>query len=162
MIFMKFLPSFPISFFKKSTIISSLFIIYLLTACGKSSSGNGTESGTNPSGNVNYSGTFMKTDSATTSAYGTVTGVFNPATLKYSYTITWHALSSKPIAMHFHDNGPVIISITGFPVATDQSLTGTATFSTTQASDLALGYIFVMIHTINFPGGEIMAPLVKQ
>jgi hypothetical protein len=79
-----------------------------------------------------------------------------------TYSFTWHSLTSQPIAMHFHDNGPVIITITGFPAATDQTMSGTAAFSTTQTDDLEGGRIFVMIHTTNYPGGEIMAPIVKQ
>jgi hypothetical protein len=141
-------------------IIVSLCIIHtLIISCGKKST---SDNGNNPSNNVTYVGTFMKTDSTTTSATGTFTGSFNKSTLQMTYSFTWHALSSQPIAMHFHDNGPVIIAISGFPAATDQTMTGTATFSTIQAQDLASGFIFVMIHTANYPGGEIMAPLVKQ
>ncbi|HEY4874796.1 MAG TPA: CHRD domain-containing protein [Puia sp.] len=134
-------------------------ILALFVSCGKK---NSSDNGNNPSDNITYIGTFMKTDSTTTTATGTFTGVFNKSTLQMTYSFTWHALSSQPIAMHFHDNGPVIIAITGFPVATDQTMTGTATFSTIQAEDLASGFIFVMIHTTDYPGGEIMAPIVKQ
>jgi hypothetical protein len=137
-----------------------LFIVLILfISCGKKSSGDGAN---DPSNNVNYAGTFMRSDSTTTSAGGTFTGVFNKTTLQMTYSFTWHSLTSQPIAMHFHDNGPVIITITGFPVATGQTMSGTATFSTTQSDDLEGGRIFVMIHTTNYPGGEIMAPIVKQ
>ncbi|HLY68932.1 MAG TPA: CHRD domain-containing protein [Puia sp.] len=141
-------------------IALSIFIILpFMVSCGK---GSANTSGNNPSNNVTYVGTFMKMDSTTTSATGTYTGVFDKTTLQMTYSFSWHSLSSTPIAMHFHDNGPVIISITGFPAATTQTMAGTATFTSVQAQDLASGYVFVMIHTANYPGGEIMAPLVKQ
>jgi hypothetical protein len=146
-----------------SNIMASCFCILLamVGSCGKKSSG-GAINGNDPSNFVNYAGMFMKTDSTTTAANGTVTGSFNKVTSVLTYTITWHALTSTPIAMHFHDNGPVIITITGYPVATDQSMSATATFDETQATDLAGGRVFVMIHTVNYPGGEIMAPLVRK
>jgi CHRD domain len=141
-----------------------LFAFAGAVACGKSSSSARAGGSISGSGsNINYTGTFMKSDLVdSTMGNGSVMGVFNPATLTFNYTITWHSLSSEPIAMHFHDNGPVIITITGFPVSTDQTFSGTANFSTQQASDLALGYIFVMIHTQTYVGGEIMAPLKKE
>ena len=141
-----------------SIIFSLCVIFFAFTSCGKKSS----SSDNNPNNTVNYVGTFMKTDSTTTLANGSVTGTFNTVTSQLSYTIIWHSLTSQPIAMHFHDNGPVIITIMGYPVATDQTMTSTATFTNTQAEDLASGLVFVMIHTTNYPGGEIMAPLVKQ
>ncbi len=135
-------------------------IFFVFSSCGKSSSGS--TSVNNPNATVNYAGTFMKTDSTTTSANGSVKATFNTVTNQITYTITWHSLTTNPIAMHFHDNGPVIVTLTGYPVATDQTSSGTVTFSNTQAEDLASGLIFVMIHTSKYPGGEIMAPLVKQ
>ncbi|SRR5579871_93286 len=143
----------------KFAAFSGCIILVSLISCGKT---NSNASSNIPSTTVNYAGNFMKTDSSTTSANGKVSVVFNPSTLTLSYTITWHSLSSEPIAMHFHDNGPVIVSITGYPVATDQTFSGTAKFTSTQASDLASGYIYVMIHTTKYSGGEIMAPLSKQ
>ena len=141
-----------------------LFAFAVALACGKSSSSaQATGNVSDPAGNINYSGTFMKSDLIdSTMGNGSVNGVFNPSTLTLKYTITWHSLSSEPIAMHFHDNGPVIITITGFPVSTDQTFSGTATFTSQQANDLASGYIFVMIHTQTYVSGEIMAPLKKE
>jgi hypothetical protein len=138
---------------------SLVAFVVLLGSCGKTNTDNTANI---PENTINYVGTFRKTDSTITAANGSVMAVFNKTTSQLSYTITWHSLSSNPIAMHFHDNGPVIVSITGYPVSTDQSFSGIANFSTTQANDLALGYIFVMIHTANFPSGEIIAPLVVK
>jgi hypothetical protein len=155
---MKKLLSEPVSRYIPTTLL--FIILASFISCGKSSS-NGS-SANSPHNIVTYSGTFMKTDSTNTVANGTVTGTFDQTNSQLTYTITWHSLSSTPIAMHFHDNGPVIITITGYAAVTDQALTGKASFSTTQSADLEAGRIFVMIHTTNYPGGEIMAPLVKQ
>ena len=141
------------------TALFSWIAFSSVISCGKKTAGNQTPI---PSQTINYTGTFKKMDSATSSASGTVSVAFNPSTLAVAYSITWHSLSSLPIAMHFHDNGPVIITITGYPISLDQTFSGTTSFDNTQATDLASGYIFIMIHTTNYPGGEIMAPLVKQ
>jgi hypothetical protein len=154
---------------KSSLVITFLFIVSItFFSCGKKSSSVGGNNANNNNSdptyyNVNYSGTFMKSNVAdSTSGNGTVAVVFNTSTLQLSYTITWHGLSSMPVAMHFHDNGPVIITITGYPVATDQSMSGMAKLTPSQVSDLTTGLLYVMIHTKNYPDGEIMAPIVKQ
>jgi CHRD domain len=145
-------------------LLQTIFCLTLLTfvSCNKKSASNSTVS--NPLGNmVNYTGVFVKSGNQdSTMATGNVMATFNASTLKLQYTITWHNLTSLPVAMHFHDDGPIIVYITGFPVATDQSVSGEATLSSTQATDLANGRIYAMIHTQNYGAGEIMAPLQKQ
>lgn len=112
---------------------------------------------------VNYTGTFIPFGSTDTSkATGAVTASFNQTTLVLTYYISWNSLSSLPIAMHFHDNGPVIVMITGFPVALSGSVSGTCTLTSEQATDLANGGIYAMIHTINYNSGEIYATLVRH
>ncbi|HEY3371153.1 MAG TPA: CHRD domain-containing protein [Prolixibacteraceae bacterium] len=113
-------------------------------------------------GLVNYSGSFVKSgDAVVTSATGTTTGSFNPTTYVLTYTVTWNGLTSNAAAMHFHDAGPVIIPITGFSQTTSGSYSGTATFTADQAADLAAGKIYVQIHSVNIPAGEIKATLSK-
>jgi len=113
-------------------------------------------------GTVSYNGSFVKSgDAVVTSATGTVTGSFNPTTLVLTYTLTWSGLTSNAAAMHFHDAGPVIIPITGFAQATSGTFSGTATLTAAQATDLAAGKIYIQIHTVNIPGGEIIATLLK-
>src|ERR1700759_2753229 len=115
---------------KKALVYCSILFV-TFSSCGKKGSGSMNQN--DPTNFVNYTGSFMKTDSTTTSANGTVTGTFNKATSVFSYNITWHSLTSVPIAMHFHDNGPVIITITGYTAAVDQTTSGTVTFSSTQS-----------------------------
>lgn len=113
--------------------------------------------------NVSYSGSFVKsTSTVVTSATGSVTATFDPTTLVLSYTVTWTGLGSNAAAMHFHDAGPVIYPITGFPTATSGTVSGTVTFTAAQATDLAAGKIYVQIHSVNIPSGEILATLSKS
>jgi hypothetical protein len=131
-------------------------------SCSKKSNSNSATS--NPMANmVSYTGVFVKSGTQDSSmATGNVVATFNTMTLELQYTITWHNLTSLPVAMHFHDAGPIIVYITGFPVATDQSVSGVATLTSEQATDLANGLIYAMIHTQNYGAGEIMAPMKKQ
>ena len=111
---------------------------------------------------VNYAGTFVKSsDAVVTSATGTVTATFNPTTMVLSYTVAWSGLTSNAANMHFHDAGPVIYPIAGFATATSGTLTGIVTLTASQATDLAAGNIYVQIHTVTIPAGEIKAFLLK-
>ncbi|HTR28732.1 MAG TPA: CHRD domain-containing protein [Puia sp.] len=114
-------------------------------------------------GMVSYTGTFINHGSPDTStATGLVTATFDPTTLTLTYSISWSSLTSLPIMMHFHDNGPVIVTITGWPVAQTGTVSGTCKFTSAQATDLVNGGIYAMIHTVNYSAGEIYAPLVKN
>jgi hypothetical protein len=64
--------------------------------------------------------------------------------------------------MHFHDDGPVIVQLSGFPVSETGSLQGKATFTVSQGLDLAAGRIYAMIHTEKYPAGEIRATMIRQ
>ncbi|WP_159519471.1 CHRD domain-containing protein [Sunxiuqinia indica] len=111
---------------------------------------------------VTYSGSFVKSNNdVSTSGSGTVTGVLDSESREFAYTVTWSDLSSDAVAMHFHDDGPVIVDITGFPDSDSGTTSGVATFSASQVNDLASGKIYVQIHTSTYPGGEILATLLK-
>lgn len=139
--------------------ICGLFLFFLIvgiTSCKKNDT-------TEMSSIVSYSGTFVKSgDAVVTSASGTVTAKFDLTTMILSYTLTWNGLTSNAASMHFHDAGPVIYPITGFAAATSGTLSGSVTLTATQASDLASGKIYVQIHTVNIPAGEILANLSQS
>lgn len=142
---------------QSATIVIIVFFVGF-ASCKKDSSMNA-----NSNAKVNYSGTFVKSsDAVTTAATGTVTGTFDPATMTLAYSITWSGLGSNVAAMHFHDNGPVIDEITGFSATASGTLTGTVTFINTQVADLQAGKIYVQIHSVNIPGGEIKATLTTS
>lgn len=112
---------------------------------------------------VNYSGNFVKSnDNVTTTASGTTTATYNTTTRELSYILTWTGLGSDPVGMHFHDAGPIIIPIENFPVAVSGTYSGKATLTVEQANDLEAGRIYSQIHTVNFPGGEVIATLTKS
>ncbi|MEJ5960860.1 CHRD domain-containing protein [Pedobacter immunditicola] len=112
---------------------------------------------------VNYSGNFVKSnDNVTTTATGTTTATYNTTTRELSYILTWTGLGSDPVGMHFHDAGPIIVPIENFPVAVSGTYSGKATLTVEQANDLAAGRIYSQIHTVNFPGGEVIATLTKS
>lgn len=132
-----------------------LLLIFLIgiTSCKKNDT-------TEMSSTVSYSGSFVKSGtSVVTSASGTVTATFDLMTMKLSYTVAWNGLTSNAASMHFHDAGPVIYPITGFAEATSGTLSGSVTLTAAQASDLSSGKIYVQIHTVNIPSGEILATL---
>jgi CHRD domain len=151
---------------KSHPAVSLLFIcltLSLFLSCGKK---NGSTSGGigNTTGNlVNYTGNFVSSGgNDSTKATGTVVASFNTASLELSYTITWKSLTSQPVQMHFHDAGPVIVKILGYPVSIDGQVTGSCSLTSAQGGDLASGNIYAMIHTLNYSAGEIMATLYKQ
>jgi hypothetical protein len=112
---------------------------------------------------VNYSGSFVKSnDNVTTSATGTATAAYDPATLELSYTATWSGLGSNAVNMHFHNDGPVLVGIEGFPNATSGTVSGKIMLTAQQATDLAAGKIYIQIHTEGYAGGEVIAPLSKS
>lgn len=137
--------------------------IFLFLFSGLLSCNNDDSSDMESSQKIAYSGTFVKSsESVTTSATGTVKATFDPATLKLSYTITWSGLGSNVAAMHFHNEAPVMLEITGFSNTTSGTVSGTATLSSQQATALASGKIYVQIHTPNYPAGEVLATLTKD
>jgi hypothetical protein len=136
--------------------ISILLILVGFTSCKKSDT-------TEMSNMVSYSGSFVKSgDAVVTSATGTVTATFDPTTLGLTYSLSWNGLTSNAANMHFHDAGPVIYPITGFATATTGTLSGSVILTAPQASDLAAGKIYVQIHTVNIPAGEILATLSQS
>lgn len=140
----------------QSLHITILILLVGFSACKKDDT-------TEMNGKVSYSGSFVKSsDEVVTSATGTATATFDPATLVLSYTLTWSGLTSNAANMHFHDAGPVIYPITGFATATSGTISGSVTLTANQATDLASGKIYAQIHTVNIPAGEIKATLSKN
>ncbi len=145
---------------KKTSWIASLMILFFVgfTSCGDDSD---TEEMVDMK--VNYSANFVKAnDEVMTSATGSATATYDPATMELSYSATWSGLGSNAVNMHFHNNGPVMVGIPGFPEATGGTVSGKTTLTSQQVSDLAAGQIYMMIHTVDYPGGEISATLTKS
>jgi hypothetical protein len=148
------------------TIVCFCLITVGFISCGKNNNSStlGTDgNNTNSGNNISYTGSFVSSGVDDSSkATGTVSASFNTTTLQLDYTIAWKSLTSDPVQMHFHDAGPVIVKLTGYPVSQSGVFSGTCYLTSAQGGDLAAGYIYAMIHTKNYTAGEIMAPLVKQ
>jgi CHRD domain len=56
-------------------------------------------------------------------------------------------------------NGPLAITLTGFPAATSGSYSQSFTITSAQVSDLRAGLLYVNLHDTTFPGGEIRGQL---
>lgn len=101
-----------------------------------------------------------------TTATATLTGTYNAGDSVLTYTITWSGLTADVAAMHFHapasveESASPIIAITGFTPATEGTVSGTATLTADQASQLLYGKWYYNIHTATYPGGEIRAQVV--
>ncbi|MEX0684389.1 MAG: CHRD domain-containing protein [Balneolales bacterium] len=109
---------------------------------------------------IEYSGTFIPAnDNVTTSASGTTSATLNQDTREITYDVEWQGLTTPVSNMHFHDDGPVIHGIDGWDEATSGSVSGTVTFSADEVTDLEAGDVYVMIHTQEYPGGEVIAIL---
>ncbi len=140
-----------------SVVVLILAILTGFSSCKKDDNSDSMN------GQINYSGSFVKSkDLVGTSASGTATATFNSGTMELSYSIVWAGLGTNVVSMHFHDSGPVMAEITGFPNATSGTVSGTVALTAQQATDLASGKIYVQIHTVDYPGGEVLATLSKK
>jgi hypothetical protein len=122
----------------------------------------------------------------TTGGTGTFTGSLDPVTNILTYNVTWTGLGSASNNAHIH--GPITVGSTAaagvlvdFNAAasgrtithgTSGSATGTINFTTivptaTVSADSLRklfdnGAIYVNVHSVNFPGGEIAGIITRQ
>jgi hypothetical protein len=91
-----------------------------------------------------------------TAGSGTGTVTFDPATLQMSWNITFGSLTSAPFAAHFHGPGkPFESAGITVPTGSTSPITGNATITTAQATQLVNGWWYHNIHTGNYGNGEI-------
>lgn len=103
----------------------------------------------------------------TTNATGQVTGVLDPGRKLLALKVNFSGLSSNTRAAHIHrgaagTNGPVVIDFMplNFPMGvTSGTFSTIISLTDAQIADLDNGLLYVNIHTVNFPGGEIRAQL---
>lgn len=142
-------------------IFCSMLIVGLLTGCSKDDDyggGSGTKT-------ISYKGTFVASGSSvTTSASGTAEAIFNTSTMNLSFDVEWADLSSGIVddGVHIHNQSSIIFHLANYPQATTGFFTGNVTLTSAQASDLASGKLYIQIHTTGYPGGEVLATLVKN
>jgi len=94
---------------------------------------------------------------------GDVTATLDTATEKLTYSVTYSGLSGDATAAHFHGpatpgvNAGVTVPMKA-PLASP--ITGEATLTPEQASDLMAGKWYFNVHTAANPGGEIRGQLI--
>ncbi|MEX1269632.1 MAG: CHRD domain-containing protein [Balneolaceae bacterium] len=137
---------------KKYAILLLLFFPVFALSCA--------ETGDERSSMEEYSGNFIPPDNeVSTSASGNAIGIFDPETSDLSFEVEWEGLTTPVTNMHFHNEGPVIHGIDGWEAETSGRVSGTVTLSEEEEADLAAGNIYIQIHTEEYPGGEVIAPL---
>ena len=99
------------------------------------------------------------------SGFGTV--VLNAAQNQITVDLSWSGLTAPATASHIHGpagagtNNSVIFPFTGVPNATAGSIPEqTFSITPTQVGYLFSGYLYMNVHTANFPGGEIRGQLL--
>lgn len=99
----------------------------------------------------------------TTMGHGEATATLDTTTKVLTYSVTYADLSGPATAGHFH--GPAAAGANAgvaVPFAAAASpISGTATLTEAQVSDLIAGKYYANIHTAANPGGEIRGQLTK-
>jgi len=104
--------------------------------------------------------------SNTTSGTGSATVTLDGD--KITWNVTFSGLTGPATAAHIHGPAPegknagvlIWLSTKGKPATSP--LTGSATLTAAQASDLTNGQCYVNVHTAKNPGGEIRGQLTKS
>lgn len=158
---------------KRFTGMSAM--VFLLTAFVASCGSNGAGSGTAATTPVGVSLAMPVTASLTgaqevppvvTAGTGNAVLSVNFATGALSGAVSFTGLSSAAVAAHIHEgaagvNGLIIIPLTGGIGLTNGTWTVPAgtVMTAAQLAELRAGGLYVQIHTVMFPAGEIRGQL---
>lgn len=95
-----------------------------------------------------------------TEATGNVEATFDFDTRELFYNVEWDGLTSPVLNMFFYDDELVIHEITGWQEDTAGVVPGAVILSANEAASLVADDIYVMIHTEDYPDGEVLALLL--
>lgn len=150
----------------------SLFVSLLVVAVSAAGCDSDGPTGPEPERfTATLTGSAERPNPVTTSATGTATVEFNPATSSFSYTLATSGLTSVTGA---HIHGPATLEqAAGVLVPLDMPTTGsvTGTFTSVAAAGVSVdsllvllrnGRAYVNVHTAANPGGEIRGQLIRQ
>ena len=101
----------------------------------------------------------------TTTARGTITGIFDKVSSRLTYSVSFTSLT--PLGAHFHigapgATGPIIIELPKNNAAKDgyvSPIEGENTFTAAQTAALLSNGVYVNLHTMAYPAGEIRADI---
>jgi hypothetical protein len=97
-------------------------------------------------------------------ATGSMTGTYDPASKKLTWSVNYSDLTANPTAGHFHGpadtdkNAGVVVP---FKAPLTSPIQGEATLTDAQATQLLAGQWYVNIHTAAHPGGELRGQVMK-
>ena len=95
-------------------------------------------------------------------AFGEAQFTYNSDTRQLDYFVNYDGVSPTKIDIHEPANpGETAAASMSFPLSASP-VTGTATLTTKQASDLLAGKMYVDIHSQAYPNGEIRGQIQKQ
>jgi hypothetical protein len=99
-----------------------------------------------------------------TKGSGTLTGTYDTASKKLSWTVTYSGLSGPAIMAHFH--GPADPSVNAAvvvpqPGSLESPMKGEVTLTDAQAEQFMAGKWYFNVHTAQNKGGEIRGQMVK-
>jgi CHRD domain-containing protein len=102
--------------------------------------------------------------SVQTPATGSATITLDPKAKKLEWSVTYSRLSGPPTVAHFH--GPAGAGVNAPPVVTlegslDSPISGSASLTDAQITDLKDGHWYLNIHTAANPKGEIRGQVVR-
>lgn len=141
----------------KATLLLALTSLALATGCKKDEAA--TPAPMQLSGTLSGSAQVPAVQS---NATGTVTGTYDKSAKLLTYTVAYTGIT--PNGGHFHYGAPgktgnVTIPFTG---SLASPITGSITLSAVQADSLTLGHMYVNLHTVAKPDGEIRANVVVK
>jgi hypothetical protein len=98
-------------------------------------------------------------------ATGTVQATFDTKSKQLHYLVNYKDLTGPATAAHFH--GPAAVGVNagvavGLKGSLESPISGDATLTSDQASDLLAGKWYFNVHTAANPGGEIRGQMVSQ
>jgi hypothetical protein len=105
--------------------------------------------------------------SNTTAGTGAATITLDPDTNKITWNVTFSGLTGPATAVHIHGPAPagknagVMVWLSEKGKTATSPVSGSATVTAAQASDMMNGQTYVNVHTAANPGGEIRGQLAK-
>jgi hypothetical protein len=104
----------------------------------------------------------------TTGGTGTATVTLDPATRKITWNVTFSGLTGPATVAHIHGPAPVgknagvLVWLVPKGKPVHSPISGSATLTAAQVSDLTSGQLYINVHTKAHPAGEIRGQLAKS